>query len=1341
MKAKFSIFVVVVAVLFSAVLFSNAYAASLTADQVNSILNLLKVFGAEQNVINNVESSLTGTASSGGGNSGGGSSGSVGSSGENSSGGGGSETLMPRPIFCFDIQTNLSYRSRDAETGGQVSLLQDYLSANGYFNQEPTGYYGLLTVAAVKKFQNAYGIAGASGYFGPTSRAKLKELTCGGTMPPIQIPSITVLSPKQGDIWHQGNPYSISWTPFHGDFDHYEVLLSNAVVPGVQGGLMPTQADKNINSITINGLDLSDNLIKTWVANSTFYKGTTDENLIRKNFFYTVRSVKDKPYGKTEIIQSATSGVFSILPSGINLPPVIDKISGPKNLKVGQTGTWEFSVHDPENTELSWNVDWGDTNKTYLGKSKGINGTASTHSYSKVGIYTITLIVTDDNGLATESSKVVTVDSSNSSSITVSSSSQPTNSLLFQNAKAAFTRFTVTAGAGADAVLNGVVVERVGIGSDNILSGLYLLEEIAGAQRGTQIGLIYSLDANHQATIGQPIIIPAGTQKTFTVYGNAACNLSSYAGSSIGLSVVGLNTSSVVSGWFPISGAIHTATTQVQPSEPSTQPCAISNPSITVLSPNGGETLIYGVKDVDFRITWTGVNLAGNVTAYLVFSDGTPCRLGSVSVDQRNYPVTLGPNYQCPNVPRSITSGQYKVRLIADGQSSTSDLGIYDDSDSYFTITSATSNLPPVIDGTSGPTSLKIGETGTWSVKARDPENGTLSYSVDWGDSVPRVYTTNGTVASPSVQQTSTFTHSYSAAGTYTVKFTVTDDKGLTAQSSVTVSVNTPEDAQRREAIRQLYLSLLDREPEQAGWDFWFSSNLTIEQIKSGIIGSSEYQNLHRASITVLSPNGGETWVKGLTQTIKWQDNTPEPPCSSTDNSVTVQCLKIARTYDVSLIGGYCPPGSNCPTYTPSYVIAKGLPNSNYTWKVGDTVSGSFEGSYKVRVCQSGTNTCDMSDSYFTITSGTSTNLPPVIDGTSGPTILNVGQTGTWTVNARDPENGTLSYSVDWGDSVPRVYTTNGTVASPSVQQTSTFTHSYSSAGTYTVKFTVTDDKGLVANTSSTVQVSTPSLTEAEIILNIAGVVKKCVGFVSHCLDFDVNGNGAITGADYLLVQQMATIDDARFITLRDKLFTAIGNRLYKNTGDELYEPLFDLDANGNVSNADLWKLKNAIVNSHPLPTASITVLSPNGGENWSLGQSQTIRWNSSSLTGNITVYVRYQDGDGGVCRVGTVPVSYGSFTFTPASNTPCSSGISQLVPGQYKVRLIGEGQSSTSDLGIYDDSNTNFTITSATGQPTLSASLQNTFTDRAGAWGNFGPGAGYGNKNTYDWNWSGARH
>ncbi|MCX6737093.1 MAG: PKD domain-containing protein, partial [Candidatus Parcubacteria bacterium] len=83
-------------------------------------------------------------------------------------------------------------------------------------------------------------------------------------------------------------------------------------------------------------------------------------------------------------------------------------------------------------------------------------------------------------------------------------------------------------------------------------------------------------------------------------------------------------------------------------------------------------------------------------------------------------------------------------------------------------------NQFPVIDSASGPTQLKVNESGTWTIRAHDPENGYLSYSVKWGDEVSGA---NLQTIAPAAKQTTTFTHTYSKAGTYTVEFTVTDDK------------------------------------------------------------------------------------------------------------------------------------------------------------------------------------------------------------------------------------------------------------------------------------------------------------------------------------------------------------------------------------------------------------------------------------------------------------------------------------------------------------------------------------------------------------------------------------
>jgi|GEM_PF-1708552 len=95
-------------------------------------------------------------------------------------------------------------------------------------------------------------------------------------------------------------------------------------------------------------------------------------------------------------------------------------------------------------------------------------------------------------------------------------------------------------------------------------------------------------------------------------------------------------------------------------------------------------------------------------------------------------------------------------------------------------------------------------------------------------------------------------------------------------------------------------------------------------------------------------------------------------------------------------------------------------------------------------------------------------NTMPVISGITAPVVLNTGATGTWTVNAFDPQNSPLTYSVDWGDSAPAPLL-RAALALPVFTQTSTFTHAYTNPGTYTITFTVKNSTG--EETTSTVTV------------------------------------------------------------------------------------------------------------------------------------------------------------------------------------------------------------------------------------------------------------------------------
>lgn len=97
-----------------------------------------------------------------------------------------------------------------------------------------------------------------------------------------------------------------------------------------------------------------------------------------------------------------------------------------------------------------------------------------------------------------------------------------------------------------------------------------------------------------------------------------------------------------------------------------------------------------------------------------------------------------------------------------------------------------TSNRAPSISGIIAPTVLEVGAEGTWTVNASDPENGSLTYSVDWGEGGMLSFLR---ASEEAFVQTSTFTHAYDKAGTYKARFTVKDEDGRSSSSSVTVRV------------------------------------------------------------------------------------------------------------------------------------------------------------------------------------------------------------------------------------------------------------------------------------------------------------------------------------------------------------------------------------------------------------------------------------------------------------------------------------------------------------------------------------------------------------------------
>lgn len=213
-------------------------------------------------------------------------------------------------------------------------------------------------------------------------------------------------------------------------------------------------------------------------------------------------------------------------------------------------------------------------------------------------------------------------------SLTVSAGSQPANSLAPQSAsRVPFTTVVLTAGS-SDVTVNSLTVERVGLMQDAALSGVVLLKS-----DGTQIGIAKTLNSNHQAMVGEPWVIKAGTSQTVTVAGNMNSSLSSYAGQVGGLNVIAVNTSASVAGSLPVTGAQHTVNASLT--------LGTSQLAVSSFDPNTAQTKEIGTTAYKFagiRVTagsaeqvklwsvrWnqTGSASANDLANVMVYVDGT----------------------------------------------------------------------------------------------------------------------------------------------------------------------------------------------------------------------------------------------------------------------------------------------------------------------------------------------------------------------------------------------------------------------------------------------------------------------------------------------------------------------------------------------------------------------------------------------------------------------------------------------------------------------------------------------------------------------------------------------
>ena len=217
----------------------------------------------------------------------------------------------------------------------------------------------------------------------------------------------------------------------------------------------------------------------------------------------------------------------------------------------------------------------------------------------------------------------------------------------------------------------------------------------------------------------------------------------------------------------------------INPNQASFNPDASGNYTFSLLANDGLNDSIAATIDIVVADNLLPTAVASPLSAS-GFAPLTVFLDGSTSTDPEGYPLT----YNWDFGDGSIGSGASLNHTYSSVGNYTAILTVTDnigqiDQDTV-PITVNTTNTPPSVNPTASPNSGEAPLLVTLSANASDPDAGAvLTYEWDFGDGTPK------STANP-------ITHTFTAAGVYTVKLVVADEQLATTTAQLTVSVQKP---------------------------------------------------------------------------------------------------------------------------------------------------------------------------------------------------------------------------------------------------------------------------------------------------------------------------------------------------------------------------------------------------------------------------------------------------------------------------------------------------------------------------------------------------------------------
>ncbi|MCR4327999.1 MAG: PKD domain-containing protein [Patescibacteria group bacterium] len=379
-----------------------------------------------------------------------------------------------------------------------------------------------------------------------------------------------------------------------------------------------------------------------------------------------------------------------------------------------------------------------------------------------------------------------------------------------------------------------------------------------------------------------------------------------------------------------------------------------------------------------------------------------------------------------------------------------------------------------------------------------------------------------GTNGNGTIQATATGTYSVGCSGTNGQQITSSVTVYATTASSGQVGIGTTASQvgigttssvvsssgnTRSDQVRNIFRTLLKREPNPNELNYWVSSGYSLDYVSNSVKGLGEYQALQSTSsggqsVSTVNTTASSGQVGIGTTSSQVGIGTTAPITTGSSSLNTSNQRPIITAFDgpshltsgqsgTWRIGGYDPDGATMRfsiTYGDGASFASERTVSQ-SFPLSENVSHTFQygGSYRavlelkdsddavtrreLLLTVDGSPASAPAISSTTISPATSTNKAPEFGYMVNiPSAVIAGQSVQWTVVGLDPDGSQLKYTVQWGDGTLNSEVTS--YGSYGQNIAGSFPHVFQNAGSYTITFTAQDVGGATFMKSALATVS-----------------------------------------------------------------------------------------------------------------------------------------------------------------------------------------------------------------------------------------------------------------------------